>query len=59
MSLWSQCFIVNPSFRSPSPSSTAHPYEAYVKTLNVGGKEGKYFDLPRLGGDKYSESAQF
>ena len=33
-----------------------HPYEAFVKTLKAGGAEGKYFDLSRLGGEKYSES---
>ena len=31
----------------------AHPYEGYIKTLKFGDKEGKYFDLLRLGGEKY------
>ena len=33
--------------------SAAHPYEGYIKTLKFGDKEGKYFDLLRLGGEKY------
>ena len=32
-----------------------HPYEGYLKTLEFGASEGKYYDLPGLGGDKYSE----
>ena len=33
--------------------SAAHPYEGYIKILKFGDKEGKYFDLLRLGGEKY------
>ena len=35
---------------------TAHPYESYIKTLAFGDKEGKYFDLLGLGGEKYGKS---
>lgn len=34
--------------------AASHPYEGYKKTLELGeGREGAYFDLPRLGGEKY------
>lgn len=37
-----------------------HPYEEYVKTLKYGEEEeGKYFDLPSLGGVKYGEYIQW
>ena len=38
-----------------SLSAGSHPYVDYLKTLEFGGREGNYFDLPGLGGDKYGE----
>ena len=47
--------VLKPPYCACSLSAGSHPYVDYLKTLEFGGREGNYFDLPGLGGDKYGE----